>query len=462
MAATAIEAKVCHVTPEQLVPCLENLSSFLERYSHHFIRREQREHAVTYVEGLLSDLPRKTLEPIAMAHDEERRPLQRFVGAGVFDDDGLIAELQRHVAEEIGDPAGVLIIDPTCFEKKGTESVGVQRQWNGRLGKQDNCQKGVLLGYASPHGFTLVDGRLYLPESWASDPECRAKCHVPADVEFKTSWQIGLDLIDRTTLPHAWIVADDEYGRPSEFRAELRERGKCYVLDVPSNTLVRPIQASSPAKRRRGRPPTRTVLRASDWARARKSGAWVRVLVRDGTKGPSYVLATAAVVETRLGNSWVRERLVVIKTIELEPRVWYALTNAGSNVSIGAVVCAHATRHVVERAIEQAKGEAGLAHYEVRSWIGWHHHVTFSLLACWFLNLERRRFRQEDADHDRAADCSCDRPSLARSPSEPASPRARDLPAACSDRGGSRPPMAGRGTTTPASIGGPNTVSQAL
>src|SRR5438132_11372023 len=115
------EATDCKVTSQQLAPCLENLQNFTQRYAPLFARREQHEHANTYLEGLVSDLPRRTIEPIATAHDQERRPLQRFIGAGPFDDDPLIAELQRHVGEEIGDPAGVLVIDPTCFEKKGTE-----------------------------------------------------------------------------------------------------------------------------------------------------------------------------------------------------------------------------------------------------------------------------------------------------------------------------------------------------
>lgn len=401
----------CDVSAGQLMPSLENLATFVERYAVHLTRSEQRAHAATYIEGLLSELPRKTIEPIATAHDQVRRPLQRFVGAGAFDDDLLIGELKTHVAEEIGDPAGVLVIDPTCVAKKGPESVGVARQWNGRLGKQDNCQKAVLLAYAAPQGFALVDRRLYLPEDWANDKERRAKCHVPNKVTFKTSWQLGLDLVDDAAkLPHAWVVADEEFGRPTGFRAELRNRGERYALDVPSNTTVRPIHAPPQPKRHRlGRPPGRRVLRASDWARERKGGSWVRVLLRDGAKGPMYVLATEAEVETRIGNEiGPRERLVVTKTIESKPQLRYILTNAGPEISIGAVVCAHATRHSVETAIEQAKGEAGFTQYEVRSWVGWHHHVSLVLLACWFLQLERLRFREGDARDDGAADCQGD------------------------------------------------------
>lgn len=406
----------CAVSADELSPCLENLVAFTERYAPHFRRCEQREHVVTYLEGLLSDLERKSIEPIATAHGQERRPLQRFVGAGAFSDESLLRELKAHVAEEIGNPAGVLIIDPTCFEKKGSDSVGVGRQWNGRLGKVENSQKAVLLGYAAPHGFATVDRRLYLPEDWADDRQRRAMCHVPPTIVFRNVWEIALDLIDdASALPHAWVVADDEFGRPAEFRAELRRRGERYALDVPSNTLVRPIRQPPPPRRhRRGRPPGPRGLRASEWARTRKSGAWVRVLTRDGTKGPIYVEATSTEVETRIDQSFgPRERLVAIRTIGPNPEDKFILTNAEPGISIGAIVCAAASRHYIEDAIKRAKGEAGLAHYEVRSWIGWHHHLTLSLIACWFLTLERNRLGGKNPDHDRAADRASDQAAAA-------------------------------------------------
>ena len=421
----------CLVSVQQIIPCLENLRRFAQRYMPFLGRREHHGHALTYLEGLVSDLPRRTIEPIAVEHDQDERGLQRFVGQGAFDDDVLIAELQRHVGEEIGDPAGVMILDGTCFEKKGTESVGVQRQWNGRLGKQDNCQKGILLGYVSPHGSTLVDRRLYLPETWACDPKRRLKCHIP-DVPFKKAWEIGLDLLERATVPFAWVVADDEFGRSSDFRAALQQRGKRYAVDVPASTVVQPITPSTPPTV--GRPRTRTQLRVSDWARGRKRGAWVRVLVRDGAKGPAYVLATETFVEVKpKGRPALRERLVVIKTTETDPRTWYVLSNAGPDIAISAIVCAHATRHTIEQSIEQAKGEAGLAHYEVRSWVGWHHHMTFSMLATFFLTLERRRFCEEDTDDDGATDRPNPCMPSAKPKSESRAPRATGLAAARSE-----------------------------
>lgn len=406
-----VDAADCVVSAEQLAPCLEHLKAFTERYAPHLCRTEQRGHAEMFLEGLLSNLRRKTVEPIAMAHDRPRRALQRFVGAGRFSDAPLVEELKRHVGEEIGDPCGALVIDPTCFEKKGDHSVGVARQWNGRIGKEDNCQKAVLIAYAAPRGVAIVDERLYLPEAWADDTDRRAECYVPRSVAFKTSWELALDLVDGAAgLPHAWVLGDEEFGRPAEFRASLRERNERYVLDVPSNTRVRPIRQPVPAKRHRlGRQPGPLDFRASDWARTRKSGAWVRILTREGTKGPIYVWATSTEVETRLDQSFgPRERLVVVRMPGASPDHKYLLTNAERSISIGAIVGAAMTRHSIEEAIQRAKGEAGLAQYEVRSWVGWHHHMTFALLACWFLTLERNQLGGKNPDHDGAADGASD------------------------------------------------------
>ena len=135
-------------------------------------------------------------------------------------------ELRGHVREELAEPNGVVVIDPSAFPKKGTESCGVARQWCGRLGKVENCQVGVFLAYAATAGYAPLDRRLYLPEDWADDPKRREKCHVPAEVKFREKWRIALDLLDRSLpgLPHAWITGDDEFGRASEFRAQLRQR----------------------------------------------------------------------------------------------------------------------------------------------------------------------------------------------------------------------------------------------
>jgi SRSO17 transposase len=284
----------------------------------------------------------------------------------------------------------------------------VARQWCGRLGKPDNCQLGVFLIYAAPGGYAPLDRRLYLPRDWADDPDRRATTHVPPDITFQESWRIAADLLERCRkdLPHAWVTGDDELGRPAEFRSWLRRHGERYLLDVPCNTSVRDLECRRPRRRRAGRGRKRETpfRRADAWAARQPEERWTRLTVRDGERGPLRVDAMMVRVrskqERRIGPE---ERLVVMRTVEAKPQVHYALSNAGSDVSLAELVGVRFTRHRIEEALEAGKGEAGLAHYEVRSWVGWHHHMTLSLLTLWFLVLERRRLGGENPGGDRVA-----------------------------------------------------------
>src|SRR5260370_237978 len=223
--AKALLAEAC-LSPESVKSSGVQLTSFLERYLPIFYREEQREHARLVIEGRLSDLERKTSEPIARLAGRQRNPVQNCGGAGAWDDEAVMSELRSHVGAEIGTDDAVLVLDPSGFPKKGTESCGVDRQWCGRLGKVDNCQVGVFWGYASTKGKALVDRRLYLTEAWAKDRKRRKKTHVPREVMFQEKWRIGLDRLDQIAaeLPHGWIAADDEFGRVTEVRAAMRQR----------------------------------------------------------------------------------------------------------------------------------------------------------------------------------------------------------------------------------------------
>src|SRR5690349_10682136 len=245
------------VSAEDVRGCRAHLNRFLNRYLPLFCRSEQRGHAAAFVRGLLSGLERKSVEPIANAAGIPRKDLQYFVGCGAWDDERVMAELRRHVAEELADDDGVLVLDPTGFPKKGAHSCGVARQWCGRLGKKDNCQVGVLLAYTSPKGHAPLDRRLYLPKGWADDPVRRERGHVPPEVAYRKTWEIGYDLLRRSgpSLPHAWVVGDDEFGRASHFRAALRADGERYLLDVPCNTTIRDLDARRPPRKKgRGGP----------------------------------------------------------------------------------------------------------------------------------------------------------------------------------------------------------------
>ena len=289
------------VAPQTVNSCSRHLTPFIQRYLPCFYRKEQRQHADTILHGKLTGLERKTTEPIANQANQKHRPLQLFVGAGMWSDDQVLVELRRHVRAEIADPKGVLVLDPSAVAKKGTESCGVQRQWCGRLGKIDNCQVGVYLGYATPRGQALVAARLFLPEARAADQEHRKKTYVPKEVTYQEKWRIGLDFVrgPGRDLPHAWVVGDDEFGRVSELRALLRFDHERYALDVPCNTQIRDLSGRRPPSRPGGSSRVPLWESVADWAERQPKKRWRYFTVRDGEKGPLRVKALQQWVQTK-------------------------------------------------------------------------------------------------------------------------------------------------------------------
>jgi SRSO17 transposase len=398
------------VSPKTVQSCADRLIEFLQRYLPKFYRIEQRVNATLVIRGLISGLERKTCEPIAVQAGLPRKPIQFFVGAGKWDDEAVMTELRAHVRDELAGPDGVVVIDPSAFPKKGTESCGVGRQWCGRLGKLDNCQVGVFLAYAASSGYGPLDRRLYLPEDWATDEARRLKCHVPPAIKFQEKWRIALDLLDRSLpeLPHGWITGDDEFGRSAKFRDELRRRKERYVLDIPCNTSMRDLERRPPRRRKKGRGRKRKApfQRVDAWAKSQPQSRWTRLTVRDAEKGPLEVEAMMVRVQTKQDRRiGAEERLIVLRTVD-EARIDYALTNAGPEVTLPEVVGVQRQRHRIEELFEAGNGEAGLDHYEVRSWVGWHHHMTLALVALWFLCLERRRVGGKNPGDHRRADAA--------------------------------------------------------
>jgi SRSO17 transposase len=396
------------VLPKTVRGCADRLIGFLQRYLPKFYRVEQRENATLVIRGLLSGLERKTCEPIAIEAGLPRKPIQFFVGSGKWDDESVMAELRQHVREERAEPDGIVIIDPSAFPKKGTESCGVARQWCGRLGKLENCQVGVFLAYASSKGYAPLDRRLYLPKDWAASAGRRQKCHVPPEVAFQEKWQIALDLLNRSLsgLLHGWITGDDEFGRVAKLRAALCRRGERYILDVPCNTKVRDLERRRPRRRHAGRGRKREVpfQRVDAWAKSQPESRWTRLTVRAGEKGPLEVDAMTVRVRVKADRKiGAEERLVVIRPVG-ELKIDYAMTNAGPEVPLTELVRVQRERHRIEEIFQAGNGDAGLDHYEVRSWIGWHHHMTLALVALWFLCLERGRVGGENPGHHSLAD----------------------------------------------------------
>jgi SRSO17 transposase len=403
------------VRPSLLRGVLPRLEAFLQPFVEVLRTPEQKTNARHYVQGLLSDLDSKDVESIAYLHDQQRQGLQKFIGQAEWDHQPLVAELVRQVGTELGEADGVLVFDPSAFPKKGTESVGVQRQWCGRLGKIDNCQVGIYLGYVARREHALVDFRLYLPKEWARRKRRRHKAGVPDAVRFRTRHELILEMLDERgpALPHAWLSGDDELGRSSWFRQELRSRHECYLLAVPSNTAVRDLTAPQPPHGGHGRRPSVPFTRVDRWRAALPEAAWQTVEVRDGEKGPVLVQVAWALVQARTEGraSDVAELLVVVRERQGDGS-WkhdYLLSNAPLVTSVAEFARVFKAQHRIEECLGRAKGEAGLADYQVRTWEGWHHHQTLSLLATWFLTQETRRGKNPDPGTDGSPSAGDDR-----------------------------------------------------
>jgi len=397
----------CEVSPAVFDGVEQRLREFVQPFAVAMCRQEQGEHAQTYVAGLLSNLERKSVESIAYRHDQDRRALQNFVGSSPWDHEPLLDELVCQVANRLGEPDGVLVLDPSGFPKKGQESVGVSRQWCGRLGKVDNCQVGIFLGYATRREHALVDMRLYVPKCWIKDRPRRKRCGVPKGLRYRTRHNLSLEMLDRRgpQLPHAWIAGDDEMGRSTWFRRALRDRNERYLLAVPSNTIVRDLEAPAPAWRGSGLKPKRPFEQVRHWAAALPPERWAVINVRDGEKGPLVVEAVKVRVETKTDKRRIgpEEVLVVIRYVDDTGvlKIDYYLSNAAPETPLAEFARVAKAEHRIEECLQRAKSEAGLADYEVRTWRGWYHHQTLSLIATWFLVCETQRGKKIHSGLDR-------------------------------------------------------------
>ena len=398
----------CTVAPQVFDRVMPRLERFMEPFVESLVRKEQVEHASTLVQGLLSDLDHKNAESIAYRFGQERMPLQWFLGVSSWDHRPLRDELVRQVGEELGEEDGVVVFDPSGFAKSGRDSVGVARQWCGRLGKVDNCQVAVYMGYVSRQEHALVDTRLFLPKEWTSDKERRKKAGVPKELRLRTRHQLCLEMLKQhgDQLPHSWIAGDDEMGRPYWFRRRLDRLHERYLLAVPSNTQIRDLQSDPPPYSGYGRKPKRPWTRVDKWVGLLDEDNWIKVDVRDGAKGPLIVevVKRQVVARTEKRQEGHEEVLAVIRYKDRDDqrvlKTDYYLSNACPDTPEAEFARAAKAEHRIEECIQRAKSEAGLADYEVRNWKGWHHHQILSLVATWFLVTEARRGKKMDSrDH---------------------------------------------------------------
>jgi SRSO17 transposase len=410
----------CSVSPDVFHQMMERLGEFVVPYQHALATGQRHMHL--YLQGLLSHVPRKNAEAIAILIDVERQVIQDFIGTAPWDHRPLIAVLVSQVADRLGEPDGIIAFDPSSFPKRGAHSVGVKRQWCSHRGKVDNCQVGVFMGYVSHHDHALLDFRLSLPQEWARDELRRHACHVPSEVQYHTRHEQCLEMLDawRDQVPHGWVTGDDELGRHTWFRGALRERGERYVLGVPCTTTMRDLEAPWPAYAGRGRPRKTPWQSVTQWRQGLEAQAWTYLTVRDGEKGPVAIEMVKRRVQTRIERKRTgpEEWLVVTRRPlrddrTLEPcasrdatdqderyRYHYYLSptclsaaelEEPSLTELARVIKAGAC---IEASFKRGKGEVGMDEYQVRTWQGWHHHMALALMAVWFLIGETHRGQQ--------------------------------------------------------------------
>ena len=396
------------MTESEIAKCRTRLEQFLADLLEPLGRRERRHWGSVYVRGLMLDGERKSIEPMAARLPEGNvQAMQQLIGQSPW----LWAPVwqglaQRMTAELTPDP--VWVIDDTGFPKQGHPSVGVARQYSGTLGKTANCQVAVSLHQTAGEESTILDWRLYLPESWTQDPERRAAAGIPEEVKFQTKWELALELIDEAQkwgLRCGVVLADAGYGEVTEFRQGLETRQLPYAVGIPSTLGVwtKPPRIHKLKARGQGRPPSAynygpqrpgTVREV-----AQKARGWKQVRWREGSKGWLESRFDACRVQPSHGfhegrpphkEVWL---LVEWPRGEKEPTKYF-LCDLPEHCPLRRLVRIVKARWKIEQDYQQLKEELGLDHYEGRSWAGWHHHVTLVMLAHAFLTLERLRSKK--------------------------------------------------------------------
>ena len=376
------------------------------RFARCFGRRECQEHCLGYLRGLLLAGGRKSVEPMALLFggpsDEQPNidqnivlAWQRFLTVSPWEARDVQQELQAVFNEEFvptasQSPIGTVgVIDGSGFVKRGTESVGVQRQWCGRMGKKENCQVGVFLLGATPAGTALLDHQLYLPETWAADAVRRKKTRVPSEVTFQTKPQIAAALVARSSVRFDWITADEEFGRDGDFLDALEQGQQRYLVEVPADTTV---WAEKPLRQT----PDEFVWQVRLLAAACPAKAWHVIQLRDGTKGPlAFEFARLRVWSVRHRHAGPPVWLLVRRSLERVPEIKYYVSNVAPEVPLEMMALVTGVRWRVEEFFEDGKGQLGMAQYEARSWTSWHHHMSLVALAHLFVTQTRRDLRRK-------------------------------------------------------------------
>ncbi len=406
----------------ELRQCRPAFEQFCARYQKFLPRKDQRRYLTPYLLGLLGPLERKSIEPIALEQEVDVRLLQHFIAASSWDERPMLAEHRRHVRETMGSPDAVFILDPTTFPKRGDKSVGVQRQWCGERGKQDNCVAGINLSYACETGHTFLDRRHYLPRSWASDRARRRAAGVPDDVVYRPDWQLSFEMVRDARIegiPHAWLTGDEQFGKTPTLHDWLSELGERYIFELPVRAqvwLTLPKQRirgpigllERLAHLRSGRP---RLMRVDEIAEALPERVWTPHYLRDASKGPIVVQAVRLRVRFQREDPEFRPEgwLLLSETLDQKRERKFFASNAGIGCSLVSMASAAYSRWPIEQDHGQGKNETGLGDYETRTWRGWHHHTALSFLAHHFLVIQRNRLGEKISRDDGRGDAPRDR-----------------------------------------------------
>jgi SRSO17 transposase len=380
------------------------LKGFHEQFSDCFQRSESRDHFYKYMAGQFSDLERKSIEPIALAvKDGNVRAMQRFVSDAPWDDTKIISKYRSFVNEDLGSPNGAIIFDETSFVKKGDDSIGVGRQYCGTIGKVDNCQVAVFAAYTSESGYALLDKKLFIPEHWFSEDyrERREKCKLPADTKFRTKPQLAVqmlnDIADEKVLPFKYILADTIYGESPEFiEAAEALHDTIYFVSVSKNTLCwlkRPMTIKKKYKWG-GKIKSKNILAdatqkpvtVEELAKNINNYFWYRREVSEGTKGPIvYEFTRRNIILSASGLPQREVCLLIRRTIEGPVKYSFFICNVPASTKLNTLIWLSGMRWAIEQCFEETKTELGMDHYEVRKFMGWHHHILTCMLAHFFL-----------------------------------------------------------------------------
>jgi len=354
----------------------QDLETLHARIAPHFRRAEPRRRALAYLHALLGPCARKNGWQIA-EHVGDLSPdgIQRLLNAADWDADTVRDALRTYVMEYLADPSGVLIVDETGFLKKGTKSAGVARQYSGTAGRRENQQIGVFLAYASARGCAFLDRALYLPEEWCADHERRRAAGIPESVAFATKGELAQVMLQRAFTANVaaqWVVGDTVYGG-DELRRWLDQQIHRYVMAVP---CTHGIWTQG------------TQVEAQVLARQLPADAWVQLSAGDGSQGPRWYDWACLALPYEHQAGWGHWLLVRRSLHDPTEHAYYRVA-APRDTAVQEMVRVAGMRWAIEVGFEQAKGEVGLDHYEVRSWTAWHRHSTLALLAHAFLEVTR-------------------------------------------------------------------------